>query len=193
MSHSGGLHKAVTDQVGKLSDKERGFITVSSFTHESWAPLLGVIASRAPRLGGAGKGFTQDVFSYAKHMAGASEDVCLSCGVEVRQDMPRHPPLGEGMEWVDPKFCKVQPCTVCEALGNSLKMKLNRSHVEELCPLGKDYRNLAKFAQWLKLWRPLPPQMASRGEVKPEVAGGFASCSLDFEFGGQKRKRGEGE
>jgi len=57
-------------------------------------------------------------------------------------------------------------------------------------PLGKDYRNLAKFAKWLKVWR---PTMAPRGEVKPEVAGGFASCSLDFEFGGQKRKRGEGE
>ena len=151
-----------------------------------------IALSTVPHFGSAGKGFTQDVFSYAKHMAGASEDVCLSCGVEVRQDMPRHPPLREGLEWVDPKSCKVQPCTICEALGNSLKMKLSRSHVEGLCPLGKDYRNLAKFAKWLKLWRPImPPQMAPRGEVKPEVAGRFASCSLDFELGGQKRKRDE--
>ena len=127
-------------------------------------------------------------------MAGASEEVCLSCGVEVRQDMPRHPPLREGLEWVDPKSCKVQPCTTCEALGNSLKMKLSRSHVEELCPLGKDYRNLAKFATWLKLWRPLPPKMAPRGaEVKSEAAGKFASIPLDFELGGQKRKREERE
>ena len=181
-------YKAVKDQVGNLSDKERELITVSSFTHESWAPLLGVIASRVPRFGSAGKGFTQDVFSYAKHMAGASEDVCLSCGVEVRQDMPRHPPLREGLEWVDPKSCKVQPCTICEDLGNSLRMKLGRSHVEGLCPLGKDYRNLAKFAQWLKVWR---PTTAPRGVVKQEVAGGFASCSLDFGLGGQKRKRDE--
>ena len=102
--------------------------------------------------------------------------------------MPRHPPLREGLEWVDPKSCKVQPCTICEALGNSLQMKLGRSHVEGLCPLGKDYRNLAKFAQWLKVWR---PTTAPRGVVKQEVAGGFASCSLDFGLGGQKRKRDE--
>ena len=58
-------------------------------------------------------------------------------------------------------------------------------------PLGKDYRNLAKFAKWLKLWRPMPPQMAPRGaEVKPEAAGRFAPCSPDFELG-QKRKRDE--
>jgi len=74
-------------------------------------------------------------------------------------------------------------------------MNLGRptTHAEELCPLGKDYRNLAKFAKWLKLWRPLPPQMASRGaEVKSEVAGRFASCSLDFEYDQKgKRKRGD--
>jgi hypothetical protein len=66
------------------------------------------------------KAFTQDVFSYAKHMAGTSEEVstevCLSCGVELRQIKPRHPPLSVGLVWFDPKACKVPSCTIWETL-----------------------------------------------------------------------------
>ena len=161
MEPLGHYYDDIRGRLELFSELDKKHLSVSSFNHMAWLPILDLVVSRNPLT----QGNLEARNRYAAEMCGApaNGNVCVGCGVTVRPGKAKHPhpPLKKKGPWVELSACKPKPCATCVAVRSAMGEEatpLNEEglcHMNKLCPLGSDFGNIGKFTELLQRWRPM--------------------------------------
>lgn len=160
MEPLGCYYDDIRGRLDSFPEHDKKYLSVSSFNHVAWLPVLDLIVSRNPLT----QGDLEMRKRYAAEMCGgkAIGSVCLACGANLRPGkakLPHPPPKNKG-PWIELSACKPKPCSTCVEVRSAMgqdAILLNEDglcHVNKLCPLGSDFGNIGKFTELLQRWRP---------------------------------------